>query len=131
MITLMAASSAFAAYPERPITMIVGYGAGGVTDIMARALSNLMAKEMKGNIVVKNVAGAAGTMGAAELSNARPDGYTLGYLPVGTMASQPNLRNLPYKWDAFTPIALVSDNPVAVVSTKRPPGRPSPRLLKF
>lgn len=76
-ITFMAASCAFAAYPERPVTMIVGYGAGGVTDIMARALSNLLSKEMKGNIVVKNVVGAAGTIGAAELSNSKPDGYTL------------------------------------------------------
>lgn len=117
----LCAGNALAAYPERPITLIIGFGAGGATDIMGRALGNLLAKEMKCNIVVKNVAGGGGTMAAAELSNAKADGYTLGYLPVGTMASQPNLRDLPYKWDAFTPIALVSDNPVAVVISSKSP----------
>lgn len=110
---------AYAAYPERPVTLIIGFGAGGATDIMGRAFADLLSKELNGTIVVKNVVGAGGVMGAAELSNAQPDGYTLGYLPVGTMASQPNLRNLPYKWNAFTPLTLVSDNPVAVVTSKK------------
>lgn len=114
---LLGAGPALAAYPDRPITLIIGFGAGGATDIMGRALGNLIAKELNATIVVKNVAGGGGTIAAAELSAAKPDGYTLGYLPVGTMASQPNLRDLPYKWDAFTPIALVSDNPVAVVAS--------------
>lgn len=117
----MVSGTALAAYPERPITLIIGFGAGGVTDIMGRAFADLLGKELGGIFVVKNVPGAGGTMGAAELSAAKPDGYTLGYLPVATMASQPNLRTLPYKWDAFTPICLVSDNPVAVVSTKNAP----------
>lgn len=130
MVVMIGAGLAQAKYPERPITMIVGYGAGGVTDIMARALSNLMAKEMKGNIIVKNVVGAAGTIGAAELSDSKADGYTLGYLPVGAMASQPNLRTLPYKWNAFTSIVLVSDNPIAVVAAKNSPWKDFPDAVK-
>lgn len=121
LLALVPGTVQAADYPQRPITLIVGFGAGGATDIMGRSFANLLGKELHGVFVVKNVPGAGGTMGAAELSAAAPDGYTLGYLPVGTMASQPTLRNLPYKWDAFTPICLVSDNPVAVVTTKKSP----------
>jgi len=110
-----------AAYPERPVTVIVGFAAGGATDIMGRAFADLMSKELGGTFVVKNVTGAGGTKGAAELSKAAPDGYTLGYMPVGAMTIQPSLRKLPYKWDAFTPISMVSLNPVVLVSPKSVP----------
>ena len=120
-VLLLCVNGALAAYPERPITVVIGYGAGGTTDIMGRAMCNLLARELGANIVVKNVAGAGGTIGAAEVAKARPDGYTLMVAPVGTMASQPNLRVLPYKWDEFTVIARISRNPVAVVTSKKSP----------
>ena len=113
--------AAKAAYPERPVTVIVGFAAGGATDIMGRAFADLMSKELGGTFVVKNVTGAGGTIAAAELSKASPDGYTLGYMPVGAMTIQPNLRKLPYKWDAFTPLNMVSLNPVVLVSPKSAP----------
>ncbi len=118
---MLCVSGASAAYPDRAITMIIGFGAGGVTDIMGRSFSTLLAKELSATIVVKNVVGAGGTMGAAELAAAKPDGYTLAYLPVGTLSSQPNLRELPYSWEDLTPISLVTNNPVAVVSPKNVP----------
>ena len=118
---LLCVSGVSAAYPERPITVVIGYGAGGTTDIMGRAMCHLLALELGTNIVVKNVAGAAGTIGAAEVAQAKPDGYTLMVAPVGTMASQPNLRKLPYNWDEFTTIARISANPVVVCTTKNSP----------
>ena len=114
-------SPAQSAYPERPVTVIVGFAAGGATDIMGRAFADLLSKELGGTFVVKNITGAGGTMAAAELSKSKPDGYTLGYMPVGAMAIQPSLRKLPYQWDAFTPISMVSLNPVVLVSPKDVP----------
>lgn len=82
---MLAATGAWAAYPEHPITLIVPFGAGGGTDIPARLLAGMMEKKLGQPIVVQNVAGAGGTLGVSQVAAARPDGYTLGYVPTGTM----------------------------------------------
>lgn len=96
-----------AAYPEKPIVLVVGYAAGGVTDIPARAFAAILSKELGANVVVKNVTGASGVTGSAEVANARPDGYTLLYGPLGPMAMYPNLQKLPYTPESFIPVFRV------------------------
>lgn len=118
---LLCAGSSHAAYPERTITMLVAAGAGGSADVQARAFSSLLSKELKETIIIKNLPGAGGTIGTAELNKAKPDGYTLAFQSMGAMVAQPNLRKLPYPWDAFTPIAMVTSNPQTVMCTKAMP----------
>lgn len=66
-----------APYPSRPVTLVVGYSAGGSVDLVARAVAPELARRLGQQVVVENVAGAGGTLGAAKVAAARPDGYTL------------------------------------------------------
>lgn len=98
---LIGASSAFAqSYPERPITWIVPFAAGGPTDGMARMVAAEVSKELKQPIVVENVGGAGGQIGAAKASNAKPDGYTFLVGHFGYMAAAPSL----YKKMKYDPV---------------------------
>jgi tripartite-type tricarboxylate transporter receptor subunit TctC len=79
----LAASRAFgAAYPERPITFVCPWPAGGTADLTMRALCSAAAKTLQQTIVVDNKAGASGMLGLKALANAKPDGYTIGQVPI-------------------------------------------------
>jgi tripartite-type tricarboxylate transporter receptor subunit TctC len=106
------------AFPDRPVTVVVPFSAGGGTDITTRTLSGPMAEALKGEILVKNTAGAGGTIGAAEVAAARADGYTIGMMPVGPMTTQPHLRKLPYAPDSFDYICLAYSAPSSIVVRK-------------
>ena len=110
-----------AAYPDKPIVLVVGYAAGGVTDIPARAFAAVFSKELGVNVVVKNVTGASGVTGSAEVANARPDGYTLLYGPLGPMAMYPNLQKLPYSPDSFTSVFRVMQDYTVLWTHKSAP----------
>ncbi|QJT08791.1 Bug family tripartite tricarboxylate transporter substrate binding protein [Oceanidesulfovibrio marinus] len=115
---LMLCSPAMADYPERTVTLIVPFSAGGGTDSVARVFAPLLADALDANVIVKNVDGASGTLGTAEAAKAKPDGYTLGFIPIGPMTCQPNLRNLPYSIDSFDAIANVTLSPVLFYTAK-------------
>ncbi|WP_425418926.1 Bug family tripartite tricarboxylate transporter substrate binding protein [Oricola indica] len=108
-------------FPAKPVTIIVPFAAGGGTDITTRTLAEPMAAALGGEIVVKNTAGAGGTIGAAETARARPDGYTVGMMPVGPMTTQPHLRELPYNPDSFDYICLAYTAPSSLVVRKDSP----------
>ncbi|UIK05378.1 tripartite tricarboxylate transporter substrate-binding protein [Neorhizobium galegae] len=97
--------------------MVVPYAAGGPTDTIARLTAVAMSKSLGQQIVIENVAGAGGTIGARRVADADPDGYTILVHHIG-MATAPALyRQLPYKpLEAFEPIGLVSDAPMTVIS---------------
>jgi tripartite-type tricarboxylate transporter receptor subunit TctC len=104
-IVLLAPAPAFAQYPERPVTLICPFPAGGAMDATARALAEAMKKTFPKPLVVVNRPGAAGTIGNAEVVQAKPDGYTLGISAVAVLTVQPHLTDLPYKGpDSYTPI---------------------------
>jgi tripartite-type tricarboxylate transporter receptor subunit TctC len=111
-----------AAYPDRPITMIVPYGAGGITDILGRIYATALGRELGVSVVVKNVAGSAATLGVTEMVKAKPDGYTILYSPSSSIVLQPHLRKgLPYTAD--TPVAVcqvMRDNQILWTSPKAP-----------
>ena len=109
------------AFPDRPVTMVVPFSAGGGTDITSRTLSGPMAEALGGEILVKNTAGAGGTIGTAEVAAARPDGYTIGMMPVGPMTTQPHLRKLPYSPESFDYICLAYSAPSSLVVRKDSP----------
>ena len=106
-----AAHAALAAYPERPITLIVPWAPGGSTDILARAIGEKLSISMGQPVVVDNRAGASGNIGSAAVARAKPDGYTLLIGSMSTHAMNPALMsNMPFRGSAdFTPIALVAN----------------------
>ena len=106
-------SSAFAAYPERPITMIVPWGAGGGTDATARIIGALLEKELGQPVTVVNRIGGSGVVGHAAIAQAAPDGYTIGMVTVeiGMMHWQ-GLTEL--SGTSYTPIGLVNADPAGL-----------------
>src|SRR5687768_16295367 len=112
-IASLLTSAAFAAYPERPITLIVPWGAGGGTDAVARMLGVLMEKDLGQPVNVVNRTGDSGVVGHQAISAAAPYGYTLGIITVeiGIMHHQ-KLTEL--NGTSYTPIALVIADPACL-----------------
>ncbi len=98
-IALCACTNAWSqGYPERPITLIVPYSAGGGTDIAMRNLAEVLGKQLGTRVIVENKTGAGGTIGPASLVNARPDGYTISQMPI-TVLRYPHMQKV--TWDVF------------------------------
>jgi tripartite-type tricarboxylate transporter receptor subunit TctC len=115
---------AAAGYPDRPITIVVPFAAGGPTDEVARSLVESLRKGLNNqSIVIENVGGAGGTLGAARVAKAAPDGYTL-LLHSMSMATSPALyRNLPYRTlDDFEYLGMIHEVPMTLVGK---PGLPA------
>jgi tripartite-type tricarboxylate transporter receptor subunit TctC len=110
---LLAPAAAFAAYPEQPIRMIVAYGAGGGTDIVARVIAPYIGKYLGNNasVVVINRAGAGGGIGFTELASATPDGYTIGFINTPNVLTIPIERKANYHWQGFDLLGNVIDDP--------------------
>ena len=102
-------------YPNGTVEMIVPFSAGGGTDSVARVFEPPFAEALGATVVIRNVDGASGTIGAATAAKADPDGYTIGYLPIGPIAIQPVLRPLDYDADSWDYICQTTDNPVFVM----------------
>lgn len=117
-IAILAGGAALAEYPDRPVTLVVPFGAGGNTDAVARAFQADFSKALEAEIVVKNTAGAAGTIGTAEVAAADADGYTLGVIPIGPLTTQPHLRDLPYGIDSWEFVCNITQNPVLFLVAK-------------
>jgi tripartite-type tricarboxylate transporter receptor subunit TctC len=122
---LCGAAAAQAPYPQRPITIIVTAAAGGVTDVVARALGQGMTKDWGQPVVIENRGGAAHILGAGAVAKAEPDGYTLLVAEAGTFTINPVIYpkgKLPYDTDtAFAPISgLVRINQALLADKKLP-----------
>jgi tripartite-type tricarboxylate transporter receptor subunit TctC len=103
-------------YPTRPITMVVPFPAGGPTDTVARVTAQEMAKLLGQQIVIENIGGAGGTLGAARVARSAPDGYTLLIHHLGLASAATLYRKLPYDTKtAFAPIGLVTDAPMTII----------------
>lgn len=112
---LTAAPAAMAAYPEKPITMIVAYGAGGSTDVTARMLAPFIEKYLGGGrIVVLNRAGAGGEIGFAALADAAPDGYTIGFINTPNVVTIPIERQARFTLDRLDPLVNIIDDPAVM-----------------
>ena len=111
--TLFLAGPAPAAYPEKPITMIVAYAPGGGTDLMARVIAPLIEKHLGNNakIAVVNRPGAGGEIGFTALADAAPDGYTIGMLNTPNLISIPIERQTRFSWDKYDLIGNLVDDP--------------------
>jgi tripartite-type tricarboxylate transporter receptor subunit TctC len=104
-------------FPDRPITMVVPFAAGGPADVIARALVNVISK--KHRIIVENVGGAGGNIGALRVAKARPDGYTILLHGIGMAVSRILNPKLEYNPATdFAPIGQLSYNPLVVFARK-------------
>lgn len=102
-----------AAYPSQPIKLVVGWTAGGATDILARHLAAHMTRQLEQPVVVDNRPGAVGTIAHGEVSRAKPDGYTLILATNSTYAIAPHLiKPLPYGPQALVPVSLIGLSPL-------------------
>ena len=128
-------------YPDRPITLVVPYTAGGITDAYARSIGEYLGRLWDTQVVVENKGGAATILGTQHVARAKPDGYTI-LLTSYAYTSNPVLRkDLPYKPEALTPVMLLGNSrSMLVVSSKSElhtlkdviaKGRKSPGNLKF
>jgi tripartite-type tricarboxylate transporter receptor subunit TctC len=116
----LAAGAALADYPEKPIEVIVGYSAGGGTDVMARTAAPFIEKYLGegASLVVKNMPGASGQIGVTEAANADPDGYTLGTFNLPGMMARTIDREADYDRESFTYLANVVNDPNVIVTSK-------------
>jgi tripartite-type tricarboxylate transporter receptor subunit TctC len=104
-------------YPTRPISMIVPFSAGGPTDTVARLVAQSMGTTLKQQVIVENVPGAGGTIGATKVAKAKPDGYTLFLHHIGHSTAPALYRKLSYNaLEDFEPIGLVTDVPMTLVA---------------
>jgi tripartite-type tricarboxylate transporter receptor subunit TctC len=92
----LAASTAFAQYPNKPVTIVVGFEPGGGTDTTARILQPVLGEQLGQQIVVENRAGAGGNIAVDHVAKAAPDGYTIVLANVGALAVNPHILKTPY-----------------------------------
>ena len=120
LAVVVIACTAFAAYPERPITMIVPFAAGGPTDVTARIVGEHMSRTLGQQIIIENVAGAGGTTGISRAAASTADGYTIMMGHMGTHgaapAVYPNLKYNPTR--DFEPVGLAAGTPILIVAKK-------------
>ncbi len=123
---------AFAEYPERAITMIVPFSAGGPTDTVTRLVAESMSKDLGQQVVVENVGGAGGTLGAGRVAQAAPDGYTLLLHHIGMATSASLYRKLAYDpLNAFDYVGLVTDVPMVIVAKPDFPANDLKGLIEY
>ena len=110
-------------YPNRPITMVVPFAAGGPTDILGRLIAQAIGPTLGQQVVIEDVTGAGGTIGATKVARAAPDGYTMVMGNLGTHAASVGIySNLAYDpRKDFEPVILVASTPMVLVTTKALP----------
>lgn len=130
---LLAGTAAQAQYPDKPITVIVPFAAGGPTDVVARLIGEHMSKTLGQQLVVENVGGAGGTTGMTRVATATPDGYTIGVGNMGTQSAAPalypNLKYDPAK--SFDQIGIANFTPQAIVAKKDTPAKDLKEFLAY
>ncbi len=131
---VMASASALAAYPERPITFVVPFGAGSGTDKLARVLAEEVSKQLGQTVVVENKGGASGFIAAQDVARAKPDGYRIFITSNTTHASNSALfKKLPYDpVKDFAPISKLGNIPLAlVVNPDSVPSKTVPEFIAY
>jgi tripartite-type tricarboxylate transporter receptor subunit TctC len=121
-----------AEYPSKVITFIVPFSAGGPSDTIARLLAQTMSASLKTQVIVENVAGAGGTIGAARVATASPDGYTLFVHHIGHATAPALYRKLTYNpITDFEPVGLINDGAMTLVAKKDFPPKDLNELLTY
>ncbi len=129
--TTLGASPVFAAYPEKPITMIVPFSPGGNLDITARIVAPALEKILKARIVVINKPGAGGIIGANQVARSAPDGYTMLVTTPNAIAVAPFMAATDYKPEDFQAVGLIASTPLVVDVAAGSPHQTIQDLIKY
>lgn len=128
----LASGAALANYPEKPVNIVVPFSAGGPTDKVARDLAEALRKPLGATIVIENVGGAGGTLGATKVAKAAPDGYTLLLHHIGMATSPALYRNMQYKTlDDFEYLGLINEVPMTLIAKPSMPANSYAELAKW
>ena len=132
-LSLAAAGPALAqAYPDRPVTLVVPFAAGGPTDVVARMMSVPMAKSLGQQVVVENTVGAGGTIAATRVARAKPDGYTIFIHHMGMSTAPALYRKLTFDpLNDYEYVGQVVDVPMTLLARKDFPANTLPELLAY
>ena len=124
LIPLLSAHQAFAAYPERPITILVGFAPGGSMDLSARALAKSVEKILGKPVIIENKAGGTGTVALAALLSQKNDGYTLCATPSSVLIRVSQQQQVPFKpFTSFKPIIGFTEPQLGIVVKNDSPWR--------
>lgn len=130
--TVLAGPALAQDYPARQITMIVPFSAGGPTDTVARLVAERMSADLGQQIVIENMGGAGGTLGAGRVAGAEADGYTVLLHHIGMATAETLYRNLAYETlEAFDYVGLVTEVPMVVVARQDFEPADFPAFLEF
>jgi tripartite-type tricarboxylate transporter receptor subunit TctC len=132
-VTSLTSLQALAEYPEKPITIVVPFAAGGPTDKVARDLAEALRKPMGGGtIIIENVGGAGGTLGATKVARATNDGYTLLLHHIGMATSPALYRTMQYKTlDDFEYLGMINEVPMTLIGKPGLPANNYAELAKW
>ena len=132
-VVALTATAALAEYPEKPVTIVVPFAAGGPTDKVARDLAEALRKPL-GNqpIIIENVGGAGGTLGHTKVAKAANDGYTLLLAHIGMSTAPALYRNLQYKTlEDFEYLGMVNEVPMTLIGRSTLPANNMAELMKW
>jgi tripartite-type tricarboxylate transporter receptor subunit TctC len=129
---LVIASNALAAYPDKPVTLVVPFAPGGSNDIVARQLAKQLTAQWSQPVVIENKPGAGTAIGAAYVAKQRSDGYTL-LVASSTFTMAPAVtNNLPFDpLKDFTPIAMIGEVPLALAAKPKSPGKDAREYFEY
>ncbi|WP_251863201.1 tripartite tricarboxylate transporter substrate binding protein [Achromobacter sp. Marseille-Q4962] len=124
----LSSAPASAAWPDKPITFVAPFSAGGANDLVARIIAKAVGGVLNQSVIVENRPGAGGVVGAAHVAHSAPDGYTYLVGSNGTVTNSLIRSDQPYKDEALTPVALLSITPSVIVAN---PANPAKDLKDF
>lgn len=132
-VAVLAASPANAQkYPDKVISLMVPFTAGGPTDTVARLIAQPMSKALNGQMIVENVGGAGGTIAANRVAKSSPDGYTLFIHHIGHSTAPSLYRKLPYNAiNDFEPVGLINEVPMTLIARKDFPPKDLTELITY
>ncbi|MBI3346821.1 MAG: tripartite tricarboxylate transporter substrate binding protein BugD [Burkholderiales bacterium] len=129
---LLACLPALADYPDKPVTLVVPFAAGGPTDKVARDLAEALRKPLGATLIIENIGGVGGTLGANRVAKAAPDGYTLLLHHIGLASATALYRTLPYKTlEDFEYLGMVNEVPMTLVGRASLPANTYAELARW
>ena len=128
---IVAPALSLAAYPEKPVTLVVPFSAGGPTDKIARDLAEALRKPLGQTVIVDNTAGAGGTLGTARVLRAPADGYTLLVHHIGLATAPALYKNLAYKNEQLEFLGLINEAPSTLIGKQALPATNFAELRKY
>lgn len=127
------ASAASSGYPDRPVTIVVPFGAGGIADVLPRIVGQQLSAKWGVPVIIENKPGASGNIGMAQVARAKPDGYTLALAPAGNLTVNPLLyTKLPFDTAKdFVPVTMLATSPNVLVVNDAVPVKTFAELIAY